>query len=169
MGHQDGTVYEYVGPPLTRERLAELLAAEGVADRAYSLFGAHKEGAIALDNRPAGWVVFYTERGEELELGTHESESEGCLDLLYRVLEDDHNLFDMVAGPAPPAEADAEFGRWLHERGISRGDLRETDWKSQDSPWKKGEPDYRRYWVRIKRARQNDSARDYGSATTEHS
>ena len=41
-----GAVYEYVGPPLTCQSLAALLDADGVADRAYSLYGAHKEDAI---------------------------------------------------------------------------------------------------------------------------
>jgi hypothetical protein len=147
-------MFDYVGPPLTRARLSDLLDAEGVADRAYSLFGAHKEDAIVLDNRPAGWVVFYTERGSERQLRTHELEAEACLDLLSRVLKDQHNRFDLVAGPAPPAEADEAFRLWLRDHGIDRTELAEVDWKFQDSPWKVGEPDYRRYWIRITRARR---------------
>jgi hypothetical protein len=148
-------VYEYVGPPLTRQSLAALLDAEGVAERAYSLYGSHKEDAIVLDNRPGGWVVFYTERGGEFDLKTYERESDACLDLLIRVLKDEHNRFDLVAGPAPPSEADSKFDRWLADRGLSRSDLAEADWKSQDSPWYSGEPDYRRYWVRITRIRRS--------------
>ncbi|MDA8048148.1 MAG: hypothetical protein M0Z30_23415 [Actinomycetota bacterium] len=149
-------MFDYVGPQLTRARLADLLNAEGVADRAYSLFGAHKEEAIAIaiDNRPPGWVVFYTERGSERQLRTYDSEAEACLDLLSRVLGDEHNRFDLVAGPAPPAEADEAFRLWLQDHRIDRTELADVDWKVQDSPWKAGEPDYRRYWIRITRARR---------------
>ena len=147
-------MFDHLGPPLTRATLGDLLRAEGVADRAFSLFGAHQEDAIVLDNRPGGWVVFYAERGHELQLRTHLSEADACLDLLSRVLEDEHNRFDLVAGPAPPAEADRAFDLWLRDNGIERIDLAEGDWKFQDSPWRAGEPDYRRYWIRITRARR---------------
>jgi len=147
-------MYEYVGPPLTLPSLAALLEEEGVSERAYSLYGAHKEDAIVLDNRPGGWVVFYTERGRELGIETYGKESDACLDLLNRVLKDEHNRFDLVAGPAPPSEADATFAQWLDDRGLRRTDLADRDWKTQDSPWYEGEPDYRRYWVRITRIRQ---------------
>jgi hypothetical protein len=70
------------------------------------------------------------------------------------VLPDEHNRFALVAGPAPPTEADNGFNKWLTERGLVRSDLAEEDWKTQDSPWYEGEPDYRRYWVRIKRMRE---------------
>jgi len=147
-------VYEYVGPPLTRQSLAAQLDSEGVAERAYSLYGAHMEDAIVLDNRPDGWVVFYSERGGESGLKTYAKESDACLDLLSRVLKNEHNRFDLVAGPAPPAEADAAFDLWLADHGLTRADLADVDWKSQDSAWYAGEPDYRRYWVRITRMRQ---------------
>jgi hypothetical protein len=147
-------VYEYIGPPLTRPDLATLLESEGVAGRAYSLYGAHNEDAIVLDNRPSGWVVFYTERGGVFGLQMHVEESEACLDLLNRVLKDEHNRYELVAGPAPPPEADQQFDQWLIAHSLKREDLAGGDWKSQDSPWHAGAPDYRRYWVRIKRMRQ---------------
>ena len=152
--HSSGTVIDYIGPPLTRESLAALLDAEGIAERAYSLYGEHKSDAIVLDNRPKGWVVFYSERGGEDELAVYKDEAEACLDVFRRVLEYDHNRFDLVAGPAPPAEADEQFYGWPHDHGLQRADLADSDWKSQDSPWKAGEPDYRRYWVRITKIRE---------------
>lgn len=144
-------VYESVGPPLNRHRLAERLREEGMAERAYSLDGEHKEDAIVIDNRPVGWVVFYSERGGEHVLGTYSNEADACADLLCRVLEEDWNRFELVAGPALATEADLAFDQWLDDHGLSRESLVETDWRRQDSPWKRDEPDYRRYWVRIKR------------------
>ena len=73
-------MHDYVGPPLNRQRLGSVLAANGVADRAYHLYGAHQEDALVLDQRPQGWVIFYSERGGENILSTHASEDEACLD-----------------------------------------------------------------------------------------
>ena len=144
-------MYEYVGPPLTRQLLAERLHDEGIAERAYSLYGQHKEDATVIDNRPAEWVVFSSERGGELLLGTYSNEADACADLLCRMLEDDWNRFELVAGPALPAEADRAFDEWLDEHGLCRESLLETDWRRQDSLWKRDEPNYRRYWIRSKR------------------
>ena len=144
-------VFEYVGPPLTRERVAEKLHDEGVAERAYSLYGEHKRDAIVIDNRPGGWVVFYSEREDERLLRTHRNEAEACADLLCRVLDDEWNLFKLVAGPALPAEADQAFDVWLRDHGLTLEALVEADWRTRDTPWVRGEPDYRRYWVRTKR------------------
>jgi hypothetical protein len=150
---QDGRVRDYVGPALTRHSLAELLDREGINEGAYSLFGAHKPEAIVMDQRRDGWVVFYTERGEESDLRRYADEAAACLDLLDRVWNVEHNRFDLVAGPAPPARADADFASWLDDHDTARADLADADWKVQDSPWRTGEPDYRRYWVRIARIR----------------
>ena len=79
-------MYEYVGPPLTRASLAEILAANDVSERAYDLSGAHKHDAYVIDERPDGWTVFYSERGGEDILGRFETEHEACSVLLARVL-----------------------------------------------------------------------------------
>jgi hypothetical protein len=153
-GRQDDLVREYVGPPLTRTSLARLLGREGIRERSYSLFGARRPEAIVLDQRPGGrWVVFYTERGEESALRTYDNEAEACLDMLERVWNYEWNRFTVVAGPAPPDEADAAFDEWLQDHDLSLKDLAADDWRTQDSAWKVGEPDYRRYWVRISRIR----------------
>lgn len=141
-------MYEYLGPPLTRAALHALLDRLGVQPWAYSLYGAHEPEAIVLDHRASGWVVFYTERGEESGLRSHDNEDEACRDLLDRVTRWDQVFFQLVAGPSLPGEADDAFEAWLSERSIARSDLQPEDWKTQDSPWVAGEPDYRRYWVR---------------------
>lgn len=142
------SVYDYVGPPLTRASLGALVNELGVRPRAYSLYGAHVPEAIVIDHRPSGWVVFYTERGDESGARTYASEAEACLDLLGRVTAEDHNFYEMVAGPALPEAADAAFDSWLAERSLTRDDLDAQEWTFQDSPWVAGEPYYRRYWVR---------------------
>jgi hypothetical protein len=144
-------VFEYVGPPLTRARLAEVLAANNVSERAYDLSGAHKHDAVVLDDRPEGWVVFYSERGGENVLARYETEADACSDLLTRLLRDEHNRFDLVAGPAPPDDADAAFASWLDDHDLTLGDLARDELRMQDSPWVAGQPDYRRYFVHRKR------------------
>jgi hypothetical protein len=136
---------------LTRGSLADLLDREGIRERAYSLFGAHKDDAIVMDHRPDGWVVFYTERGHESDLRRHQDEAAACLDLLDRVWNVEMNRFALVAGPAPLDQADREFARWLHARGLRRTDLADADVRTQDTPRVGGEPHHRRYWVRITR------------------
>ena len=51
--------------PQTRDALAAHLDALGVRKGTYHLFGAHLEDAMVMDQRPEGWVVFYSERGGE--------------------------------------------------------------------------------------------------------
>jgi hypothetical protein len=147
-------VYEYVGPPLTRDTLASLLDRLGVQPWAYSLYGAHSPDAHVMDHRREGWVVFYTERGDESSLVIFSTEAEACLELLDRVTSEDHNFFELVAGPALPDVADNQFQVWLEEHSLSRDRLTPDDWKAQDSPWRANEPDYRRYWVRTAAVRR---------------
>jgi hypothetical protein len=147
-------VYDYVGPPLTRESLAVLLDRLGVQPSSYSLYGAHSPEAHVMDHRREGWVVFFTERGNESDLMKYMTEADACLALLNRVTSEDHNFFQLVAGPALPHVADTQFQAWLDKRSISRDRLAHGDWKTQDSPWVANEPDYRRYWVRIAAARR---------------
>jgi hypothetical protein len=151
---EHAAVYEYVGPPLTRESLGVLLDRLGVQPRSYSLYGAHSPDAHVIDHRRDGWVVFYTERGDESGLVTYATESDACLALLDRVTSEDDNFFELVAGPAPPDVADLQFAGWLGDRSLSRARLTRDDWKTQDSPWVANEPDYRRYWVRTAAVRR---------------
>lgn len=107
-----------------------------------------------MDHRREGWVVFYTERGDESGLVTYTTEAEACLELLDRVTSEDHNFFELVAGPALPDVADAQFQAWLNDHSLSRDRLSRGDWKTQDSPWVANEPEYRRYWVRTAAVRR---------------
>lgn len=70
---------------LTRERLPDLISEAGKNVAAVSLYGAHDHDRLVIDNRPDGWVVFYTERGGEFDLRSHVSEHEACRDLLERL------------------------------------------------------------------------------------
>jgi hypothetical protein len=70
---------------LTCERLPDIICAAGKDMSAVSLYGAHDNDQIVIDNRPNGWVVFYTERGAECDLRTHVSEHEACRDLPARL------------------------------------------------------------------------------------
>lgn len=147
-------MYEYVGPPLTRKSLAVLLDRLGVQPTTYSLCGAHSPEAHVMDHRPEDWVVFFTERGNESDLMRYMTEGDACLALLNRVTSEDHNFFELVAGPALPDVADNQFQAWLDDRSISRDRFMLDDWKTQDSPWVANEPDYRRYWVRTAAVRR---------------
>ena len=144
----------YVGPPLTRASLERLLAAEGISERAYNLYGAHDEQAFVLDQRAGGWAVFFVEQGQETGHCFFDSEAEACLYLLQEVWREPHNRFQLVAGPAPPEEADAAFDAWLGDQGLTRTDLREGELKTDEVPWAYDEPFYRRYFVHRKRFRQ---------------
>lgn len=120
-----------MGPPLTRRSLERLLAAEGITETAYHLYGAHIDNAYVLDQRP--------------------DDADACLHLLEQVLRDERNRYELVAGPAPPAEADAAFEAWLQERGLTRIDLTDQDFHMDEVPWRRDEPYYRRYFIRRKR------------------
>lgn len=134
--------------PRNRDALAAHLDDMGVREGTYHLFGAHLDDAIVMDQRPEGWVVFYSERGGEHSLSVHSDEAGACADLLSRLVGDTHVFFELVAGPAPAAEADAAFDEWLRQRGMTRGDLSVSEWKYDDVPWVSG-PSWRRYFVRI--------------------
>jgi hypothetical protein len=144
-------MFEVVDPPEDRDALAQVLAREGVSERAYHLYGAHVSDAVVMDNRPEGWVVFYTERGDESSLRVHATEAGACQDLLERVLPIEHARFELVAGPAPAPQAEAEFWAWLAAQGLSRDGLADVDYKRDEVPWASGEPNYLRYFVRIRR------------------
>ena len=127
-------MYEYAGPPLTKESLAVLLDRLGVQPTTYSLYGAHSPEAHVLDHRREGWVVFFTERVNESDLMRYMTEADACLALLNRVTSEDHNFFELVAGPAIPDVADSQFQAWLDDRSPSRDQLTRDDRKTQDSP-----------------------------------
>jgi hypothetical protein len=91
-------MHDYVGPPLDRQRLASVLTANGVSERAYHLYGAHQHDALVLDQRPQGWIIFYSERGGEDILATHASEDEACLDLLNRLLDTSGTALNLSQG-----------------------------------------------------------------------
>lgn len=95
-------LYEYVGPPLTRDSFASLLDRLGVRPAAYSLYGAHSPDANVIDHRREGWVVFPTERGDESSLVICTTQSDACLEPLDRVTSEDHNFFELVSGPLCP-------------------------------------------------------------------
>ena len=102
--------------PRTRTALAAHLVELGVSENSYHLYGAHLDDAIVMDQRPEGWVVFYSERGGESALTVHRTEAEACADLLDRRTREDHVFFTLVAGPSPASEADAAFDSWLASR-----------------------------------------------------
>lgn len=70
---------------LTRQKLPGVIAEAGKVYSSVSLYGAHDNDSLVIDNRPSGWVVFFTERGGESRLKTHASEHEACLDVLERL------------------------------------------------------------------------------------
>jgi hypothetical protein len=146
-------VVEYVGPPLTRRSLARLLAAEGISETAYHLYGERLNDAMVLDRRSTGWEVFYCERGEELAVCRHDTEAEACLDLLGRWWPEEHNRYQLVAGPAIPVEADRAFEAWLRDRGLTRTSL-QGEYKMDQIPWSREGHWYRRYFVHRKRFRE---------------
>ncbi|SDP08436.1 hypothetical protein SAMN04489867_1374 [Pedococcus dokdonensis] len=137
----------------TRDALAAHLDALGIREDTYHLFGAHLNDAMVMDQRPEGWVVFYSERGGEYSLKIHAEEASACADLLDRVFDEEQVFFDLVAGPAPADEADAAFDAWLAKRGLDRERLGKSDWKFDDVPGVAG-PYWRRYFVRITEIRR---------------
>ena len=70
---------------LSREDLPALITAAGKDSGIVSLYGAHDNDTFVIDNRPAAWVVFYSERGGEFDLRRHASEEAACLDVLARL------------------------------------------------------------------------------------
>ncbi len=140
--------------PRTRLALALYLDALGVSPNRYSVGGRpYPDDSLVLDNRPEGWVVFYTERGRETPLAVYENEADACVDLLSRVSYDRYSLCRLIAGPAPKSEADEAFDDWLRDFGVTRDDLPLDDWMYDDVPWVEG-PYWRRYFIRTTTARR---------------
>jgi hypothetical protein len=75
------------GLPLTCERLAALLEAEGYPSDSYGIGrrGNYRDQAFVLDRWSKRWVVYYTERGEKSYIRKYVSEDPACRDLLARL------------------------------------------------------------------------------------
>lgn len=133
--------------PTTREALAPYLDSLGIRPDAYNLFGAQVENAVVIAQRTEGWIVYYSERGGEWSPTVFESEAEACADLLAKLIQEEHNFFQLVVGPLPAAEADAAWAAWLEANLTSAEMLDGNDWKKDDVPWAPGSR-WRRYFVR---------------------
>jgi hypothetical protein len=74
-------------PPLTCERLAVILQAEGYLASSYGIGrrGKYRDQAIVLDRWSNRWVVYYTEHGAKTDIRKHVSEDAACRDLLARL------------------------------------------------------------------------------------
>jgi hypothetical protein len=74
-------------PPLTCERLAELLDSEGYRPDSYGIGhrGKYRDQAFILERWSKRWVVYYTERGEKTYIRKYVSEDAACRDLLARL------------------------------------------------------------------------------------
>jgi hypothetical protein len=74
-------------PPLTCERLAALLDAEGYTADSYGIgrHGKYRDQAFVLDRWSNRWVVYYTERGQKSYVRKYTSEDAACRDLLARL------------------------------------------------------------------------------------
>lgn len=76
---------------MNREELGVRLQDEGVLETWYHLYGAHYPERLVLDHRAAGWVVFYTERGDESAVKWFDEEAAACEELLTRLLREVQN------------------------------------------------------------------------------
>lgn len=140
--------------PRTQLALAAYLDALGVSPHSFSVRGRpYSDDSIVLDKRPAGWAVFYTERGRETPIAVYENEADACADLLSRVGDDLYSCGRLIAGPAPQSEADEAFDDWLRDFGVTRDDLAREDWMYDEVPWVEG-PLWRRYFIRTTTARR---------------
>lgn len=108
---------------MNRSELADILFREGINPRCYGLHGGHADCTYVIDRRPDGWVVYFTERGSDSQHQYFDTEDEACRCLLNHVRADPDNYFQVVAGPLPPAEADAALGRFLDDAALPRRDL----------------------------------------------
>jgi hypothetical protein len=70
---------------LRRADLPDVLKSAGIDPNQVSLYGSHDNDRVVIDQRAAGWVVFYTERGGEFDLRQRGNEDEACRDVLVRL------------------------------------------------------------------------------------
>jgi hypothetical protein len=73
---------------MDRASLRELLDRENVDPRAYAFGGSNPDEQYCLEEEPAGWHVYYAERGLRRNERVYDDEDEACRDLLDRVLRD---------------------------------------------------------------------------------
>ena len=71
---------------MSRAILRTVLDLEGIPESVYSLDGGHPSEALVLDERPPGWAVYYSERGQETGLTLFDSESEACAYMLEQLM-----------------------------------------------------------------------------------
>ncbi|MFN0027373.1 MAG: hypothetical protein ACKV2O_09380 [Acidimicrobiales bacterium] len=127
-----------------RQELGEILRREGINPNAYALEGGHPSERYVIDLRPAGWVVYYSERGLETGRREFDTEAEACRYLLDLLRNDPTTHFHLVVGPLPADDADLAFASWQHDAGlmdINAADVRVDNPVLADGP-------VRRYWVR---------------------
>lgn len=73
-----GQPFDYVGPPLNRTRLAQLLDERGVSRHDYRLYGSDAVDGFLMDHGPDGWTIAYVERGSRSMVQTLASEEDAC-------------------------------------------------------------------------------------------
>jgi hypothetical protein len=74
---------------MTIEKLKEMLVADGIDERAYSLDGMRRDEALILETKAEDtWIVYYSERGLRTGESYFGSESEACEYLLEKLLKD---------------------------------------------------------------------------------
>ena len=126
---------------VNREELRGLLDLEGIESDAYT-FG-HAPEMYVMSIMPGGWAVYYSERGLESGRRDFETEDAACEHLLSLLRRDETVHFQMVVGPLPADEADAEFRAWTEARALV---LTEHDVRVDNPMLRNGK--VRRYWVR---------------------
>jgi len=73
---------------MDRRALKEVLDADDVDPRAYSLDGGMPFEAYVLERGPSDWAVFYSERGSRSGEVVFRTENDACLHFLNLVLRD---------------------------------------------------------------------------------
>lgn len=73
---------------MDRSALKAVLDSEDVDASAYSLTGGMPFEAYVLECNPAGWSVFYSERGQRSGEVAFQTEEEACAHLLELILRD---------------------------------------------------------------------------------
>lgn len=73
---------------MKRDELGQRLKREGVRPEAYDFEGTQKDEVYCMEETPAGWVVYYRERGLRRDEHLFSSESDASRFLLELVLRD---------------------------------------------------------------------------------
>jgi hypothetical protein len=73
---------------MNRQELQSILRAEGIRSDAYDLEGGHLNECYVLANYDPIWSVYYSERGQEIDLRQFSSEEEAC-EYQLKLLRDD--------------------------------------------------------------------------------